>query len=74
MKRLLIGLAATGVLLGYTRWVWMSGFDQGVAVSLCVMAAIVENDGKLADENVACIDAKKGESNPLWLLRRRGDA
>lgn len=73
-RKLLIGAALVAVLLGYTKLVWQSAFDQGSDVTLCVIASM-ENDGKLAASDDGCKRAKSYERNPLWILRRRdGDA
>lgn len=71
MKRLAIGAVCAIALLGYTKLIWQSGFDQGTAVAICVVASF-QNDGKLATNSPSCRDAKDYEDNPLWLLRRRG--
>lgn len=71
MKRALIFMACLAALVGYTKVVWQSGFDDGADVSLCVGESLINNDGKLASYHPACQRAKAYERHPLWLLRRR---
>jgi len=74
MRRGLVVLAAAALLLGYSKFVWQTGFDQGADVSLCIIAS-AQRFGNLAHgldkSDPACQRAKEGESNPLWILRRR---
>lgn len=69
IKAGLIAAAICTVAIGYTKLVWLSGFDQGSDVALCVVAS-VQNDGKLAKDDDSCKRADEYRSNPLWLLRR----
>lgn len=65
----------TGCSVGFAKAVWQSGFDQGADVSLCVIATFQnakDDPIKLDMAEPACKRAKAYESNPLWLLRRRG--
>ena len=70
------GLAiGTGCSVGFAKAVWQSGFDQGADVSQCIIATFANADDdpiKLDMTEPACTRAKAYESNPLWLLRRRG--
>lgn len=62
-------------LVIYTKLIWQSGFDQGAAVSACVIESMLASEGEvvsLADSD-ACNDAKAYESNPLWNFRRSTD-
>ena len=74
MKKTLYLIGFTIVFGLYTRAVWLSGFDQGTDVSICVMLSLLstgENEPvRLADAE-SCQRARDYESNPLWLLRRR---
>lgn len=67
---------AIGLILAVmaARVIWLSGFDQGADVAMCVDASF-RNGGDvitLAKDDPACIRAKAYESNPLWAFRRRG--
>lgn len=73
MRKIIYALAAIAAIGGWTKYVWQTGFDQGADVSGCVIASL-ENDGKFATDSGFCKSAKRGESNPLWLLRRRDGA
>lgn len=54
------------------RYVWLSGFDQGAAVAMCVSVSIEHHEGLLAVKEQSCIDAENyRKTNPLWSLRRR---
>lgn len=67
-------VAAVVVLLGYTKWVWQSAFDQGADVSMCIGASFAQSDGTtvtFAKSDPACIRAKAGERSPLWAVFRR---
>ena len=68
------GFAFVAALVGYTKVIWQSGFDDGADVSLCVGESMINNGGKLATYAPACQRAKAYESSPLWLLRRRHGA
>lgn len=68
----LITAASVAGLIGYTRVIWLSGFDQGGDVVMCMIASL-QNDGKLATDDPGCKRAEAYKGNPLWMLRRRGE-
>lgn len=75
MRRIYITAVAIGALLGFTKAIWQSGFDQGADVSLCVVASFQrygEKAVRVDPDDSSCQRAKGYERNPLWLLRRRG--
>jgi len=77
LTKISLGFLAVFALIGYTRVIWLSGFDIGSDVSLCVVASYQqgpnEKTGKveLADNDPSCKRVEEYKSNPLWLLRRR---
>lgn len=74
MKRAVMFLAVGLTLLSYTKWVWQSAFDQGADVSMCIGASFAQSDGTtvtFAKNDPACVRAKAGERNPLWVVFRR---
>lgn len=73
MRKFLIIFCAVGALVCFTKAVWQSGFDQGVNVALCTMESFRRGGDiiRLAKDDPACVRAKAGKRNPLWLLRRK---
>jgi hypothetical protein len=69
-RKAFLTVVAMVALVGYTKLIWQSGFDQGSDVTMCVIASI-QNEGHLAKDDVGCRGAEAYKSNPLWLLRRR---
>jgi len=70
MRRALVATFAIFALLGYTKLIWQSGFDQGADVADCVIASL-QNGGKLDRSDEGCQRADAYKRNPLWVLRRR---
>lgn len=73
MKKALFGILFAIGVVGYTKLVWQSGFDQGADVSLCVVESMIASEGDVVSltDSETCDRAKAYESNPLWQLRRR---
>ncbi len=71
-RKILVAIFSLLALIGYTKLIWQSGFDQGADVSLCLVQSYIQYDGeKVAANEPSCQRAKEYQSNPLWILRRR---
>lgn len=71
VKKIAITVLCVLALVGYTRLIWLSGFDQGADVALCVVDSYREHNATQVADTNACHRASDYQDNILWQLRRR---